>query len=252
MKRSSLQNKLYKNRSAENSGALKKQKDYRNRIYKRERGNYYSQLNLRNIAGNKKFWNTVNPLIGNKGGSKENIVLVNGNEIISDDTEVAQTFNDFFKSCVSSLDISENKLLLTETNDTLSSVDEAIQKFEKHPSISSINENVKVDQRFSFSEITVDDIRIEIKNLNSKKAGTFMNIPAKQLKQAIEIVDEPLMTIWNEEMVQHNVFSKKLKLADITPVFKKLEHILVDNYRPVHGVIQLSRSPQNFQVPPEF
>ena len=34
---------------------------------------------------------------------------------LSEDTGVAQTFDDFFKHSVNSLNISENKLLLTET-----------------------------------------------------------------------------------------------------------------------------------------
>ena len=45
--------------------------------------------------------------------------------------------------------------------------------------------------KFSFSEVNVADIRLEIKNLNSKKAGAFMGIPAKHLKQTIDIICEP-------------------------------------------------------------
>ena len=112
MRRSYLENKFYKNRSAENNRAYKKQNNYCNRLYKRERRKFYSRLNLNNITDNKKFWGTVKPFFSNKGGSQDNIVLVNGDNIISDDTEVAQTFNNFFKNCDNSLDISENKLLL--------------------------------------------------------------------------------------------------------------------------------------------
>ena len=60
-----------------------------------------------------------------------------------------------------------------------------------------------------------------------------MNIPPKQLKQVIGIVGELLRDIWNVEIVQNKIYPANLKLADITPIFKKLEKILVDNYRPV-------------------
>ena len=60
-----------------------------------------------------------------------------------------------------------------------------------------------------------------------------MNIPAKQLKQTIDIICEPLMTIWNEEIDKNKQFPTKLKLADISPIFKKYETVLVDNYRPI-------------------
>ena len=233
MKRSNLENKFYKNRSSENSKVLKKHKNYCNRLYKRERRNFYSHINLNDISDNKKFWSTVNPLFSNKGETKDNIILVCGDNIISDDIEVAQTFNDFFKNCINSLNISENKLLLTKTTEILGSVNESIKKFEHHPSIRSINENVEIELRFLFSRVTADDIRQEIKNLNSKKSGTFMNIPIKQLKHTVDIICEPLMCIWNDEIVQGKKFATKLKLADISPIHKKLETILVDNYRPI-------------------
>ena len=233
MHRSHLENKYYKYRTPEHGRAYKKQKNYCNRLYKRERKKYFSNLNLNNITDNKKFWNTVKPLFSEKGGGKENIVLVNGNKIISDDLEVAQTFNDFFKNSVNSLDIQENPLLINDTNLNHNSVSEAICKYQNHPSIISIKENVKVDHQFSFSEVNVEEIKREIKCLDNKKTGTFMNIPTKQLKQVIDVVDELLRDIWNVEIVQNKTYPANLKLADITPIFKKLEKILVDNYRPV-------------------
>ena len=74
---------------------------------------------------------------------------------------------------------------------------------------------------------------LEIRNLKTKKASTFMNIPTKQLKKGTEIIEEPLMQIWNNEIVDNMKFPTKLKYADITPIFKKLECIIVNNYRPV-------------------
>ena len=44
-------------------------------------------------------------------------------------------------------------------------VEEAIRKYEIHPSILSIQENVMLDSRFSFSEGIAEDIRLEIKCL---------------------------------------------------------------------------------------
>ena len=72
----------------------------------------------------------MKPLFSEKGGGKENIVLVNGDKIISDDLEVAQTFNDFFKHSVNALNIQENQLLRTQTNHKLNSVKGAIDKFQ--------------------------------------------------------------------------------------------------------------------------
>ena len=73
----------------------------------------------------------------------------------------------------------------------------------------------------------------EINKLNAKKSGTFMNIPVKILKEAVDIVAQPLTDIWKLEIVAGRKFSSKLKLADITPLHKKLETIKKENYRPV-------------------
>ena len=120
MDRSYLENKYYKYRTPVLWQAYKKQKNYCNRLYKRERKRYYSNLNLSNITDNKKFWNTVKPLFSEKGRGKKNIILVNGDKIISDDLEIAQTFNDFFKHSINALDIQEinfslHKLITSST-----------------------------------------------------------------------------------------------------------------------------------------
>ena len=57
-----------------------------------------------------------------------------------------------------------------------------------------------------------------------------MNIPAKQLKETMDIICEPRKNIWNDEIIRNKIFPKKLKLADITPIVKALETILVENY----------------------
>ena len=233
MIRSQLENKFYEYRTEEYRRGLKKQKNYCNRLYKRERKNYYSQLNLSNINDNKKFWNTMKPLFSDKGGVKDNIILVEDNKIISKDSEVAQAFQHFFANAVNSLDITENRAILTDVKDIKGEVEKTIKMFEIHPSIINIKEKVKNDFRFSFTEINTDTIKAEIIKLKGNKMGTFMNINAKQLKQVCEVVCEPLMVIWNTEVIENKKFPLKLKLADISPIFKKLQSTLVNNYRPI-------------------
>ena len=58
----------------------------------------------------------------------------------------------------------------------------ALNKFKYHPSLNEIKEKVSVVIKFSFSKVTVADIREEIKKLDIKKAGTFSNLLTYQLK----------------------------------------------------------------------
>ena len=60
-----------------------------------------------------------------------------------------------------------------------------------------------------------------------------MNINAKRLKQVCEVVCEPLTVIWKKEVIENKKFPLKLKLADISPIFKNLQSTLVNNYRQV-------------------
>ena len=83
----------------------------------------------------------VKPLLIDKGGIKESIVLVDGDKILSEDTEIAQTFCKFFDSAVKSLDLVEIKAVLTETKNKEGRGKKALKMYE----------NVNVGSRFSFN-----------------------------------------------------------------------------------------------------
>ena len=85
--------------------------------------------------------------------------------------------------------------------------------------------------KFSFNEIVNSDIEAKIKNLNSSKANTFKNIPAKSLNNR-DVCNEPLFTIINND-IKDSMFDEGLKSADITPVHKKGDKTDKRNYRPV-------------------
>ena len=233
MRRSALENKYYKNKSIDTYRAYKKQRNFTNKLMKKEKKTYFSNLNLNNYNDNKKFWNTVKPLFSNSGGGSQKIKLVKDDKIISSDKEIAETFNDYFNNSVESLHISENKYLINETGNISDNIERIIKKFSNHPSIIDIKEMIVLDTKFSFSEVNASDIELEIRSLKTNKASTFLNISVKQLKQVIDIIVEPLTSIWNIEIVKNKTFPSALKCADLTPIFKKLECILVKNYRPV-------------------
>ena len=233
MKRSTLKNKLYTNKSADTDRAYKKQRNYTNRLLKREKKKYFHNLDTKNFTDNKKIWNTVKPLFSNSNGGSQKITLVNGDQIISNDDEIAKTFNEFFIDSVKSLNINGNVDIINNVGNLSDPIAIALKKFECHPSIIDIIEKVEVNSKFSFHEVIYSEIESEIKNINVRKAGTFKNIPAKLLKQVKGVIIEPLMKIWNEEVIKNKKFPSKLKCADLTPIFKKCDSILKENYRPV-------------------
>ena len=104
----------------------------------------------------------------------------------------------------------------------------------------AIKENV-LSSDFCFQNVTLKDIENEISNLNSSKQGTFNNIPTKCLKESSDICSKYLLNIWNNEIVTNGYFPDKLKLADVTPVYKKDDATQAKNYRPVSVLPTISK-----------
>ena len=50
-----------------------------------------------------------------------------------------------------------------------------------------------------------------------------------------------LANIWNEEILLNKNFPENLKLADVTPIFKKKDKTFVENYRPVSVLPTVSK-----------
>ena len=228
-----MKNKYQKLKTDESHKAFKKQKNYTNRLLKKEQIKYWGNLDLKKYLDNKKFFDTVKPLFSKAISGKQKITLVENSDLITEDKEVAEKFNKFFIASVSSLDITENKALLTDHSGIENPVEIAVKKFENHPSILDIKANVTIESQFSFSQVDAKEMLSQIKELDSKKTGTYMNIPIKRLQDVGDIVAEILAQIWNIEIIQNKKFDVKLKVADITPLHKKLETIYKENYRPV-------------------
>ena len=96
---------------------------------------------------------------------------MNERKTVIEDKEVPKTFNQYFSTAENSLDIVENKSLLTETENVQDPVEIAIKKFKNHSTV-SIKETVNINELFQFSEITSPEILSEISNLDNKKVGS--------------------------------------------------------------------------------
>ena len=223
MRRSELESKYFKNKTNENKARFKKQKSFCSKLYKKERKKFYSNLELNEITDNKLFWKTIKPLLSEKCIQSSKMFLVSNNKVISENLELAKTFNNYFGNAVNNLGIKECEFDLNVDSNCnyMNGVDIAIHKFKVHPSIKMINEKVRFESRFSFKEVSNLDIEREISHLNTKKVGTFGNIPTKVLKESFNVYNSTLKDIWNYEISGKQNFSKNLKLADITPVYKK-------------------------------
>ena len=241
MKRSALEKRYYKSKSLKDKEAFKKQRNYCNRLYKREKRNYFNNLNLKEITDNKTFWKTVKPFLSDKGDFHKQITLIDGDRIISEDIQVAEKLNKYFENAVQSLDITECRDILTPVDGLEDPIEIAIKKYEKHPSILVINEKVPLNhQRFSFAMTGLIEMEKEIKALNPKKATTHNNIPPRILKETSDICSPILNDIWCDSVLSSN-FPSNLKLADLTAIFKAIDATCEKNYRPISVLPVISK-----------
>ena len=178
---------------------------------------------------------TIKPLLSDKCIQSSAITLINNENVISDNFKLTQNFNNYFEGALRKLEIKECEASSDVNANSRSKdcFDVAIEKYKDHSCIKIINENKKFKSRFSFKEIRKSDIYKEVSNLNSKKVGTFGNIPMKVLKGSSDICNSILQDIWNYEVLGKHYFPKNFKPADITPVYKKKDLTLVENDRHV-------------------
>ena len=228
MKRSELESKYVKNKTSE-------QRNFCRKLYKKERKKYYERLDLNNVTDNKKFWKTVTPFLSDKVTTFPQITLVE-----NDESKVANSFSNFFENAVHSFGIKTNE----STNNKYglkNPVEIAIKIYQQHPSINLKKENITNNESFHFLPTEQESILKEIINLDNKKNGTFKNIHTRRLKDVSDICSPILANIWNEEILLNKIFPENLKLADVSPIFKKKDKTFVENYRPVSVLPTVSK-----------
>ena len=240
MRRSQLQNKYFKTGNQSDYNSFKKQRNFVSRFSKKEKKKFFENLDLKIITDNKTFWKYMKPLFSSKQFSHDNPTLVVGENMVTVDSEKAETFNTFFKEAVSNLNICENENIIN-ASELEDPVERAIEKYRFHPSILKIRAMVDSESEFNFSNISAETIESELSKLNSNKATNFKGIPIKLLKGNSDVLAPILKTLVND-CFNSNTFPDKLKLADVYPVFKpagknapkeKKDKTNIKNYRPI-------------------
>ena len=139
MNRSKLRNKFLKTRNEESKRRFNRQRNFCVSLLRKNKRGFFAKLNHRVVSDNRKFWKTVGPLFSEKAFHKESITLINNNKTISNNEELAETFNKHFSKLVESLDIDKTLASNIASSDIIDPVFNAIKKDENHPSIKKIN-----------------------------------------------------------------------------------------------------------------
>ena len=103
-----------------------------------------------------------------------------------------------------------------------------------------IQSKVAFDSTFSFNEASLSDKEKELRSLNASKAYTFKNVLPKILKENGECCSDILKKLFSDTLSDKEL-PNELKLADVTPVYKKDDPNKSKNYRTVRIMLVVSK-----------
>ena len=126
----------------------------------------------------------MKPLFCSKIKSVENITLDENGKLVRDEKEVTNNFNYFFVNIVSKLGIDAERDFLNTRNISHNPIENAIYKYENHPSVIAIKKHRKgTSSSFSFKTVTKEHAAKVIMNLDNKKVVQSMDTRAKLVKE---------------------------------------------------------------------
>ena len=150
-----------------------------------------------------------------------------------------QKFEIHFSQMQLNLKIPEYQEIDSLANGVSHPIFKAILKYRNHPSIVAIK-NLNKSSGFDFCRVSVQDVVKEIKKLSTRKANKYIDLPVKILKENSGICD------FFSDCVDRENFPSILKIANITPVLKKGDRDLKDNYQPMSILPVISKIFENF------
>ena len=127
MKRSRLRNKFLNTKSDIDRKAYNKQRNYVVSLLRNEKKNFYSSLDAKVVIDNRTFWKTVKPILSEKATKHSKNNLIEDDEIISRDDQIAKKFSELTSNRYKCPHLSEQDPFL-----------KIFDKYKDHPSIKLI------------------------------------------------------------------------------------------------------------------
>ena len=258
MVRSRLKSQYNKNSSSVNRLKYTKQRNKCVSIRRKAIRQQFQKVTKNGTLTTKAFYNLVKPYLTNKGALINNdVALIEDGKLITNENEIVEIFNEYFVNIVkSATGIAPKNIIDNIKNDISNSevVYKIIENYKCHPSIIAINENLQIEDKFSFNTVSQDEILKHLKNIIPNKSTGDDKIPPKIIKLSAEILDEPLTAVINSSINEMN-FPGKAKTAAVAPIFKSDDKSNKKNFRPVSVLNTVSKIFENVikdQIVPYF
>ena len=173
-------------------------------------------MNIKQVSYNNLFWKSIKPFFSDKASNSSKITLVEENNIISDEEEIANIMNNYFINVTKTLNLKKQ----------LGVGCSGINEFENHIGIKMIHEKYPeiLPGSFKFQLVSNNEVKKEIENLDTKVHAYL-----------------PHLTNSINYSIQHSSFPQELKLSEVIPVYKKLNPLQKENYRHVSLLPHVSK-----------
>ena len=115
-----------------------------------------------------------------------------------------------------------------------------LEKFIFHPSIDKIRKTDETNKKFSFQQVTEEQVRQVTLSIDGSKATPVGDIPGDMLKVTLDMHLSLITKIINLSF-ENGCFPDDLKFAEVSPTFKKNDDLDKENYRPASVLFNVSK-----------
>ena len=237
---SRLRNRYFKNPTKENETSHKKQRNKSVSLRRKSITQHFSKITSKGIMTNKQFWKTMKPFLTNKGCLENNdIILLDGEEMITNDRILAKRFNEHYINIVErSTGFKPSKMSFSVESRNNHFLRSIANQYRDYPSTvnirqNALNNNYMDTSSFSTDEVTPDKVNSIIKSLDANKASDTDKIPIKLIILASDLLSKPISKALNN-CITSCTFPESAKVATVVPIDKKADDkYVIPNYRPV-------------------
>ena len=173
----------------------------------------YNNNRIEKANNERELWNVANDVINPRKENDWNVLNEKG-ENVTAEKEVAETFNDFFINKVEDL---KRNIDPGHVEDPLARLSGKLKN---------------IGTSLEFKTISQTQMKTHLKKLNKKKSSGLDGLSQENLILGTKNLLAPLTSIVNQSILQGE-FPSDWKQAAVTPVLKKGNPQLLNNYRPV-------------------
>ena len=160
-----------------------KQRNYLVSLLRNEKNNFYSNVDTKVVTDNRTFWKTMKHLLFQKVTKHSKINLVEDDKIISCDDQIAKKFSEYFIN-ITILNMPSNGYKWPDSSEQ-DPILKILDKYKNNPSIKLIKAKNN-SQVFKFSQIGIEEVKINFQSLDPKKAAQKDDIKTNLLKKNVD------------------------------------------------------------------